>query len=103
MKIEIATLSDIKAIENLLNTAYRGESSKQGWTTEADIISGEIRTDSDELEQIITKKGSVIGRNRLVRLLIFDNFLFCHATIISLSKYTSCIAFSTSTPSFIGR
>lgn len=60
IKIEIAKLDDISSIENLLNSAYRGESSKQGWTTEADLISGEIRTDSEELIAIINKKDSVI-------------------------------------------
>lgn len=59
MKIEIATLSDITSLEKLLNSAYRGENSKQGWTSEADLISGEVRTDSDELHLIITKSDSV--------------------------------------------
>ncbi len=58
--IKIANLDDISSIETLLNTAYRGESSKKGWTNEADLISGEVRTNSEELHQIIIKNKSVI-------------------------------------------
>ena len=59
MTIEIATLKDIPSIEKLLNSAYRGEGSKKGWTTEADLIKGEVRTDSEELKQILSQKDSV--------------------------------------------
>ena len=59
MIIEIATLKDIPSIEKLLNSAYRGEGSKKGWTTEADLIKGEVRTDSEELKQILSQKDSV--------------------------------------------
>ncbi|HMJ47651.1 MAG TPA: GNAT family N-acetyltransferase [Ferruginibacter sp.] len=57
--ISIATISDVPAINNLLNQAYRGESSRQGWTTEANIIEGETRTDESDLEKIIHQPGSV--------------------------------------------
>lgn len=59
MTIEIATLKDIPSIEKLLNSAYRGEGSKKGWTTETDLIKGEVRTDSEELKQILSQKDSV--------------------------------------------
>ena len=35
-----ATEADIDALVILVNSAYRGESSKQGWTTEADLLDG---------------------------------------------------------------
>lgn len=57
--ISIATVTDIPAIEALLNSAYRGESSKQGWTTEANLIAGERRTDAANLQQVIQQPGSV--------------------------------------------
>lgn len=60
MNIQIATLKDVSALETLLNSAYRGESSKKGWTSEADLISGEIRTSTDELTNLISTDGSVL-------------------------------------------
>jgi ribosomal protein S18 acetylase RimI-like enzyme len=57
--IGIATNHDIPAIKVLLNTAYRGESSRKGWTTEADLIAGDVRTDENDLEQVMGKQGSI--------------------------------------------
>ena len=57
--ISIATLTDIPTLEALLNSAYRGESSKQGWTSEAHLIAGERRTDAANLQQVIQQPGSV--------------------------------------------
>ena len=50
--ISKATLNDVSALNILVNSAYRGESSKQGWTTEANILDG-IRTSEKELSAII--------------------------------------------------
>lgn len=58
--IAIATIADSAAIINLLNSAYRGETSKQGWTTEAHLIAGESRTDDAGLKQVMQQAGSVI-------------------------------------------
>jgi ribosomal protein S18 acetylase RimI-like enzyme len=38
--IKRASLKDAEALAKLVNSAYRGESSKQGWTTEADLLDG---------------------------------------------------------------
>ena len=54
-----AQLSDAATIVELVNSAYRGESSRAGWTTEADILGGQ-RTDADEISYLITMKDSVI-------------------------------------------
>ena len=43
-----AKASDLPAIADLVNSAYRGDSSRQGWATEADIIGGQ-RTDPESL------------------------------------------------------
>lgn len=40
MAITPATLTDVPELVALVNSAYRGEGAKQGWTTEADIIEG---------------------------------------------------------------
>lgn len=50
--IEIATHQDIPALVVLINSAYRGEGSKQGWTTEADLIGG-LRTDEENLTEVL--------------------------------------------------
>ncbi|CAN7297834.1 GNAT family N-acetyltransferase [Phenylobacterium sp. LjRoot164] len=40
--------SELPAVAALVNSAYRGESSRQGWTTEADYLGGQ-RTDAQTL------------------------------------------------------
>lgn len=44
MIIRAATAPDLPAIAALVNSAYRGDSSRRGWTTEADLLGGQ-RTD----------------------------------------------------------
>jgi len=46
-----ATLQDIPALTTLINSAYRGETSKKGWTTEAHLLEGK-RTDEEEMTEI---------------------------------------------------
>ncbi|MBF4519072.1 GNAT family N-acetyltransferase [Flavobacterium sp. ANB] len=46
------TLQDIPALTTLINSAYRGETSKKGWTTEAHLLEGK-RTTEEELTEII--------------------------------------------------
>jgi ribosomal protein S18 acetylase RimI-like enzyme len=57
--ISIATPADIPAIKDLLDHTYRGEISKQGWTTEADLIAGDTRTDEHTLQQVMERIRSV--------------------------------------------
>ena len=59
LNIAIATVADVIAIKDLLNSAYRGESSKQGWTTEANLITGDTRTDENIVKEIMQKTDSV--------------------------------------------
>jgi len=47
-----ATLQDISALNILINSAYRGETSKKGWTTEAHLLEGK-RTTEEELTEMI--------------------------------------------------
>ena len=51
--------SEAELIVALVNSAYRGESSKQGWTTEADLLDG-TRTNRADIENLIEQKGSMI-------------------------------------------
>lgn len=50
--ISKATLQDIPSLNILINSAYRGETSKKGWTTEAHLLEGK-RTTEEELTAII--------------------------------------------------
>lgn len=57
--IQLAQANDIPAIMHLLNSAYRGESSRKGWTTEADLIAGNVRTDENNLTEVMAIPGSI--------------------------------------------
>lgn len=60
-----ATLADIDAIVQLVTSAYRGEASRDGWTTEADFLDGN-RIDTDVLRRDIERPRSRVllaGRN----------------------------------------
>ncbi|MFV8325951.1 GNAT family N-acetyltransferase [Flavobacterium sp. ZS1P14] len=47
-----ATLKDVSSLNKLINSAYRGASSKKGWTTEANLLEG-LRTTEEELTETI--------------------------------------------------
>jgi ribosomal protein S18 acetylase RimI-like enzyme len=55
----IAQSADVPALHALVNSAYRGDSSRQGWTTEADLLGGQ-RTDAEGLREVIAAEGSVV-------------------------------------------
>ncbi len=59
MKINEATIEDIPDLEKLINSAYRGEESKKGWTTEAFLLEGK-RINAEGLKTIITEPDAVI-------------------------------------------
>ena len=54
-----AELVDAEAIAKLINSAYRGESSRKGWTTEADILDG-LRTTTSEIGRTIKRDNTFI-------------------------------------------
>jgi ribosomal protein S18 acetylase RimI-like enzyme len=47
-----ALASDTEALVALIESAYRGEASRAGWTTEADLLEGQ-RTDPDQVLDVI--------------------------------------------------
>lgn len=59
MNIRPATLADVPALDRLVNSAYRGDSSRKGWTTEADLLDG-IRTSEASLSRMIQNPAAVI-------------------------------------------
>lgn len=52
MPITTSTLADSAALTRLVNKAYRGDSSKRGWTSEAHLLSGN-RIDEDTITQYL--------------------------------------------------
>ena len=57
--ISKADLKDVEILADLVNSAYRGDHAKKGWTTEADLIDG-TRTDAAALADIIKKHDTSI-------------------------------------------
>jgi ribosomal protein S18 acetylase RimI-like enzyme len=54
-----ATLNDVSELNVLVNSAYRGDNSKKGWTTEANILTG-VRIDDEELIDLMNESKSNI-------------------------------------------
>lgn len=57
--IRAAATGDIPALHRLIESAYRGEASRAGWTTEADLLEGQ-RTDPDDLADILADPAQIM-------------------------------------------
>jgi hypothetical protein len=57
--IAVAKPEQAAEIAALVNAAYRGDSGRQGWTTEAEILDG-LRTDTDRVMRDIVRRDSTI-------------------------------------------
>ncbi|MFJ4839781.1 GNAT family N-acetyltransferase [Streptomyces sp. NPDC088746] len=51
-----ATGDDVPVLVRLVESAYRGDASRAGWTTEADILQGQ-RTDADGVREVLAVPG----------------------------------------------
>jgi ribosomal protein S18 acetylase RimI-like enzyme len=54
-----ATAADVPAVVDLVESAYRGESSRAGWTTEADLLQGR-RTDVEGIAAVVAAPASFL-------------------------------------------
>ncbi|HRH41099.1 MAG TPA: GNAT family N-acetyltransferase [Pyrinomonadaceae bacterium] len=90
-KISTATIDDILPIKDLINSAFRGEFSKKGWTTEAGLIEGGERIDLPALQRMMEnpngsfkkytdENGRIIG---CVYLEIQGNYLYLGTLTVS--------------------
>ena len=61
MPVTIATESDLEEVVALVNSGFRGDSSRVGWTTEADFLGGQ-RTDATALRDELTSRPGIPGR-----------------------------------------
>jgi ribosomal protein S18 acetylase RimI-like enzyme len=59
IKISEASIGDVTRICALVNSAYRGETSRKGWTTEADFLGG-IRVDEETLLEYFQEDDSTV-------------------------------------------
>lgn len=59
LRFRAATPADADAIVALVESAYRGDASRAGWTTEADLLDGR-RTGADDVLACIERPRSVI-------------------------------------------
>ncbi len=57
--ISLATPKDINHLVILVNSAYRGESSTKGWTTEASLLDG-IRTNPESIQKQLDTPGAIM-------------------------------------------
>lgn len=69
MPLAIATGADVDDIVALVESAFRGEASRAGWTTEADLLDGR-RTGPDEIAAIVAdpEQRVLLERNKAGRL-----------------------------------
>lgn len=54
-----AGAADIPAIVALVESAYRGDSGRRGWTTESDLLDGR-RTDAQAVGELVSRPGSCV-------------------------------------------
>jgi ribosomal protein S18 acetylase RimI-like enzyme len=59
LSFRLASLDHVDAVVALVESAYRGETSRAGWTTEADLLDGQ-RTDAGQVSDIVRAKESVV-------------------------------------------
>jgi ribosomal protein S18 acetylase RimI-like enzyme len=59
LTFRFAQADDVPAIVDLVESAYRGESSRAGWTTEADLIDGR-RTDAEAIAAVLAGPASTM-------------------------------------------
>ena len=59
LTFRLAGAGDIPAIVELVDSAYRGEASRAGWTTEADLLDGQ-RTGACAVAEIVARPGRVM-------------------------------------------
>jgi ribosomal protein S18 acetylase RimI-like enzyme len=71
LSFRAADEGDIERVVALVESAYRGEASKVGWTTEADLLDGR-RTGRDDIEAILARE-----RSQLLLAELGDEMIAC--------------------------
>ncbi|GAA4421958.1 GNAT family N-acetyltransferase [Actinokineospora soli] len=86
MEYRAATIDDVPALVALVESAYRGDASRAGWTTEADFLDGQ-RTDPEEIARLV-------GTPKNLVLMAFDPDLVacCHLAEVDGAGYFGMFA-----------
>jgi ribosomal protein S18 acetylase RimI-like enzyme len=82
-----ACKKDIVELSLLINATYRGESSKKGWTTEADLLAG-TRTSEEELETIIALPNHYLYKFTRCQKIIGSVLLIAKKDVLYLGMLT---------------
>jgi len=59
LRFRAATAADVEAVVALVESSYRGHASREGWTTEADLLDGR-RTNADDVLGHIQRRNSQV-------------------------------------------
>ena len=59
MSISIAEIKDTPQLVTIINSAYRGDESYKGWTTEAEMVAGELRINDESMKELMETPGTV--------------------------------------------
>ncbi|SRR5260221_124216 len=81
-----AILEDVPVLNKLVNSAYRGDSSRKGWTTEADLLDG-TRTDENAIKEFFAEPGSIIHKFLKDKKIIGCVRLLKHGTQLYLGMF----------------
>ncbi|MGA9421043.1 MAG: GNAT family N-acetyltransferase, partial [Rhodanobacteraceae bacterium] len=57
LRFRFAEPHDVAGVRMLVESAYRGDASRAGWTTEADLLDGQ-RSDVEGIVELIARRGS---------------------------------------------
>jgi ribosomal protein S18 acetylase RimI-like enzyme len=74
--ISKATIVHVTEITNLVNSAYRGETSKKGWTTEANILEGSRITETELIEILQDTNNTLLiyqENNKIIGTVLLTN------------------------------
>ena len=80
LSFRAANEADIERVVALVESAYRGDASRVGWTTEADLLDGR-RTGRDDIEAILARE-----RSRLLLAELDGELIACAHTIQKCSR-----------------
>jgi GNAT superfamily N-acetyltransferase len=88
LTIKRAGFDDVPALVILVNSAYRGESSKAGWTTEADLLDGQRIDETMLTELLANSKNTILSASDNTGHMIACVYLQQNSTTMYLGMLT---------------
>lgn len=86
LSFALAESGDAEALAALINRAYRGETSRLGWTTEADLLAGK-RTDTAMLRDLMASADNAVWLVRAHGEILGTISLLYHDTAVEFSLF----------------